>query len=80
MNDARSHSQEQAIPSMSSPHFDHPIAALIAQAEVRGNTEALVFPSAGGRLTYAEWLDRSLRIAGALQGLGLGRGDPDRTP
>ncbi len=61
---------------MTPPVFDHPIAALIAQAETRGASEALVFPSAGGRLTYAQWLDRSLRIAGALEGLGLGRGDP----
>ena len=75
MNDARSHSQEQAIPSMTSPPFDHPIAALLAQAQIRGDGEALIFPTAGGRLSYAQWLDRSLRIAGALERLGLGRGD-----
>jgi fatty-acyl-CoA synthase len=61
---------------MSAPVFDHPIAALVAQAEIRGDAEALIFPTAGGRLTYAQWLDRALRIAGALAGLGLRRGDP----
>jgi acyl-CoA synthetase (AMP-forming)/AMP-acid ligase II len=66
----------QAIGSMTTAPHDHPIAALIAQAARRGGAEALVFPAAGGRLTYAQWLDRALRIAGGLSALGLGRGDP----
>lgn len=56
--------------------YEHPIAALSAQARARGDAQALVFPTAGGRLTYAQWLDRALRIAGGLEDLGLRRGDP----
>ena len=59
----------------SAPTFHHPFAALTHQARVRGGDDALVFPSAGGRLTYAQWHDRALRIAGALQALGVERGD-----
>jgi acyl-CoA synthetase (AMP-forming)/AMP-acid ligase II len=58
------------------PIFDHPIAALAHQARVRGDAEALVFPAAGGRLTFGGWRDRSLRIAGGLRALGIERGDP----
>ncbi len=61
---------------MTAPDFDHPIAALSHQARVRGDAEALVFPAAGGRLTFAGWHERSLRIAGALRSLGIERGDP----
>ncbi len=61
---------------MTAPAFDHPIAALSHQARVRCDAEALVFPAAGGRLSFAQWYDRSLRIAGALHRLGLRRGDP----
>jgi acyl-CoA synthetase (AMP-forming)/AMP-acid ligase II len=60
---------------MTEPIFDHPIAALRHQAEVRPEAEALVFPAAGGRLSFAGWQDRALRVAAALQDLGIGRGD-----
>ncbi len=61
---------------MTAPVFHHPFAALSHQAFARGDADALVFPSAGGRLSFAQWHDRSLRIAGALEGLGIRRGDP----
>ncbi|MEZ5925709.1 MAG: AMP-binding protein [Hyphomicrobiaceae bacterium] len=61
---------------MSEPVFHHPVAALAHQARVRGSAEALAFPSAGGRLTFAGWHDRSLRLAGGLRQLGVTRGEP----
>jgi long-chain acyl-CoA synthetase len=47
--------------------------ALLASAERVPEREAVVAGTA--RLSYVELLDRSLRLARALQGLGLGRGD-----
>ncbi len=47
--------------------------SLLAAAEYAPGKVALV--TAGERLTYAELLDRSLRLARALQDRGLERGD-----
>ena len=46
---------------------------LLASAERVPEREAVV--AGAERLTYAELLDRSLRLARGLQGLGVGRGD-----
>ncbi|HKW55670.1 MAG TPA: AMP-binding protein, partial [Stellaceae bacterium] len=47
--------------------------SLIAVAERSGRATAIVDGTL--RLTYAEWLDRVLRIAGGLSALGLRHGD-----
>ncbi len=39
-----------------------------------GNAEALVTPS--GRLTYKQLLEKANAVAGGMQALGLGSGDP----
>lgn len=50
-------------------------AALKGHASLRPDDTALIFPLAGARLTYAQWLDQSNRLASALQGMGVKSGD-----
>ncbi len=56
--------------------YPTPGAALAAAARERGAAEALAFPDAGLRLSFAEWHDAATALARALIGLGLGPGDP----
>lgn len=58
------------------PVFDHPAAALLHMAATIPDGEALAFPSAGGRRSFAQWANEAGRLAGALGALGLGKGEP----
>ena len=55
--------------------FDHPWAALDHAAATAGDREALAFPHEGARLTFAQWRERALAVAGGLAGLGIEAGD-----
>jgi acyl-CoA synthetase (AMP-forming)/AMP-acid ligase II len=48
-------------------------AALEAAADTHGDREAYVEP--GGRITFAEWVDRARGIAAQFADLGIGKGD-----
>ena len=55
--------------------FDHPWPALEAAARMWPDAEALVFPHQKARVSFAQWRDDALRLAGALAARGLGPGD-----
>ncbi len=55
--------------------FDHPWPALEAAARIWPDAEALVFPHQKARVSFAQWRDGALRLAGALAARGLGAGD-----
>jgi len=60
---------------MSTPE-QHPWLQLEALAARRADDPALVFPERNRRLSFKQWHGLSLRLAGALQALGLKPGDP----
>ena len=49
--------------------------ALARQAEVRGDREALAFPEAGARMSWAEWRAAAEALARALEGRGFRPGE-----
>jgi fatty-acyl-CoA synthase len=50
-------------------------AALAAQAADRPDADAISFPRAGARLTFAQWWSEARRVAGGLVALGIAPGD-----
>ncbi len=58
-------------PLSSMGFFPTPGAALRAQAEAIGESEALAFPENGGRLTFAGWYEQSTAVARGLVDLGV---------
>ena len=54
---------------------DHPWLALEAAARRRPDAEALVFPHQKARLSFRQYRDDALALAGALAAQGLSRGD-----
>ena len=54
--------------------FATPGSALRAQAEAIGDAEALVFPEAGGRLSFSGWYEQSAALARGLFDLGFAQG------
>ena len=58
-------------PLFSTGFFPTPGAALRAQAEAIGESEALAFPESGGRLTFAGWYEQSTAVARGLVDLGV---------
>lgn len=56
--------------------FESPQHALAHWSECAPDSEALVFPQANRRLTFAEWKNRSEAIARWLLDLGLPKGTP----
>ncbi len=55
--------------------FDHPWAALQHAAAMWPEAEALVFPHQQARLSFRQWHDEALRLAGGLRRAGIGAGD-----
>ena len=55
--------------------FDHPWPALEAAAHSAGDREALVFAHQSQRLSFAQWRDDALALAGGLAARGLKAGD-----
>lgn len=58
-------------PLSSTGFFPTPGAALHAQAEAIGESEALAFPESGGRLTFGGWYEQSTAVARGLVDLGV---------
>ena len=54
---------------------DHPWLALEAAARRWPDAEALVFPHQKARLSFRQYRDDALALAGALAAQGLSRGD-----
>jgi len=57
------------------PSFDDPFAALQWCAQHLPQQEGLVFPQAGQRLSFADWMEQSTRLAASMRELGIQRGD-----
>lgn len=68
---ADTHSSPRALP----PRFNDPYAALRYWAKTCPDQDAIVFPQAGVRLSFAQWLEQANRVAAGLRNLGVKPGD-----